>query len=108
MSIEPAPERDAPAPRTLIGRRELLRMHPETYPTIWKKMRAGKFPLPVKLGDSPNSPNAWFLDEVVEHQENLKRAEFKPLTEAEIAASSKGNENDDDPEAEAERIAEPA
>ena len=40
--------------RRLILKRELLKRQPESYPTIWKKMRAGLFPLPVKLGDGPN------------------------------------------------------
>ena len=83
MSIEHAPERDSPAVRPMILKGKLLELIPKSYPTIWKEMREGKFPKPVKLGDGPNAPNARFLDEIAEHQANLKRAEFKPLTERE-------------------------
>ncbi len=83
MSIAHAPERDVPAVRKLISKRGLLDLIPKSYPWIWKEMRAGRFPLPVKLGDGPNAPNAWYADEIAEHQANLKRATFKPLTERE-------------------------
>ena len=83
MSSEHAPERDVPAVSKLISKRELLDLIPKSYPWLWKEMRAGKIPKPVKLGDGPNAPNAWFLDEVSEYQKSLRRATFKPLTERE-------------------------
>ena len=87
MSIAHAPERDVPAVRKLISKRELLDLIPKSYPTIWKEMREGKFPKPVKLGDGSNAKSAWFLDEIVEYQESLSRATFKPLTDREASVN---------------------
>ena len=80
MSIEHAPEQDAPAVRKLISKRELLSLIPLSYPTIWQLMRRGKFPRSVKLGDGPNAKVAWYLDEVSEYQASLERTELKPST----------------------------
>ena len=80
MSPEHAPGRDAPAARKLIRKRQLLELIPLSFPTIWKEMRAGRFPLPVKFGDGPNAPSAWYEDEVCEYQAGLERAEYKPAS----------------------------
>ena len=82
MSIEHAPERDAPAARKLISKRALLDLIPLSYPTIWQMMRRGEFPRSVKLGDVSNSKVAWYLDEVSEYQGNLERTELKPSNAA--------------------------
>ena len=78
MSFEHAPERNAPAVRKMISKRELLGLIPLSYPTIWGLMRRGKFPKSVKLGDGPNAKVAWYLDEVSEFQAGLQRTELKP------------------------------
>ena len=80
MSIEHAPQRDAPAVRKMISKRALLDLIPLSYPTIWQLMRRGKFPRSVKLGDGPNAKVAWYLDEVSEYQASLERTELKPST----------------------------
>jgi predicted DNA-binding transcriptional regulator AlpA len=102
MSIEHAPERDAPVARKLIKKRELLEIIPLSFPTIWELIRREKFSKPVALGDGPNAPRAWFLDEIADYQENLKRAEYKPLTEAENSAQAneESGVNRDEPERE--------
>lgn len=56
--------------RTIIKRRQLELMTGKSYPTLHRMMKAGAFPLPVKLG--PNSVG-WFLDEVQAWQESLER-----------------------------------
>ncbi len=80
MSIEHAPERDAPAVRKLISKQKLLELIPLSYPTIWQMMRSGEFPRSVKLRNGSNAKVAWFLDEVSEFQESLERSELKPST----------------------------
>ena len=47
--------------------------------TLWRRVRAGKFPAPVKTGENING---WFDDEVDEAQENLARVTYAPTLEA--------------------------
>ena len=47
--------------------------------TLWRRVRAGEFPAPVKTG--PNSVD-WFDDEVDEAQEKLARVDYAPEPEA--------------------------
>ena len=85
MSAEHATPRDASAPRKLISKRELLNLIPLSYPAIWTRMRAGEFPLSVKL-DAAGSKVFWYLDEVQTWIESRPRSELKPLpAEAEAA-----------------------
>lgn len=53
-----------------------------TFPTIWKMMRAGKFPKPVLVTDGGLR---WYADEVADWQASLPRAEYKPLADDEKA-----------------------
>jgi len=39
--------------------------------TIWKKVRDGKFPKPIKLGEAPSSPIRWRSTDVEEYLNNL-------------------------------------
>ena len=43
--------------------------------TLWRRVKAGAFPAPVKTG--PNSVD-WFDDEVDEAQANLPRVDYAP------------------------------
>ena len=100
MSIEHAPGRDTTGVRKLIRKRQLLELIPLSFPAIWEKMRRGEFPLPVSLGDGPNAPSAWYVDEILGYQGNLKRVEYKP---ADSTAEPEDDESEDgEPEEEAE------
>ena len=87
MSTEPTPKPTTPPGRKLISKAELLKLVPISFPTIWELMRRGKFPISIRLGDSPQAKAAWFLDEVLNWQETRPRTALKPLTEAELAST---------------------
>jgi predicted DNA-binding transcriptional regulator AlpA len=59
----------------LVSKDEVLRRAGCTYPTLWKLMRAGKFPRPVAFGGK----SAWFDSEVEECMAALwlRRCKFK-------------------------------
>ena len=73
MSIEHSPGR-----RLISTKQVLIRMH-WSRSTLWRQVRAGTFPAPVKTG--PNS-NGFFEDEVDEAQANLPRVTYAPAPEA--------------------------
>jgi len=39
--------------------------------TIWKKVKSGEFPKPVRLGNSPSSPIRWREDDINYYLNNL-------------------------------------
>lgn len=39
--------------------------------TIWKKVRDGQFPKPIKLGDAPSSPVRWKEADIEEYLSKL-------------------------------------
>ncbi len=86
-TAEPAAGHTTPPGRKLISKAELLELLPISFPTIWELMRRGKFPLSIRLGDSPQAKAGWFLDEVTDWQESRPRTTLKPLTEAEAQAA---------------------
>ncbi len=47
--------------------------------TLWRRVRAGEFPAPVKTGENING---CFDDEVDEAQANLSRVNYAPAPEA--------------------------
>ena len=63
--------------RTLIGKREVLARVPYSYPTLWDKMRKGKFPESVKLDDGGHKV-AWYEDEIREWIDSRQRSQLKP------------------------------
>ncbi len=69
MSLEHSPGRRLLRTKTVLVRMGWSRT------TLWRRVRAGKFPAPVSTG--PNSV-AWFDDEVDEAQENLARVNYAP------------------------------
>lgn len=69
MSIEHSPA------RVIIRWPEVKRLTGKSRTQIWRDVRAGKFPAPVKLG--PNSIG-WYQDEVVERQAALPRVAYAP------------------------------
>ncbi len=73
MSLEYSPGR-----RLISGKRVCARMG-WSRTTLWRRVRAGEFPAPVKTG--PNSVD-WFDDEVDEAQEKLARVDYAPEPEA--------------------------
>lgn len=56
-----------PELRPYIGKRSRVQ--------IWRDVRAGKFPAPVKIG--PNA-NAWFKDEIIQFQSALQKVSYAP------------------------------
>jgi len=39
--------------------------------TIWKKVKDGQFPKPIKLGSAPSSPIRWKEEDIEEYLRNL-------------------------------------
>ena len=39
--------------------------------TIWKKVRDGHFPKPIKLGEASSSPVRWYQSDIEEYINNL-------------------------------------
>ena len=73
MSIEHSPGR-----RLLRAKQVMARMG-WSRQTLWRRVRAGEFPAPVKTGANGT---AWFDDEVDEAQANLPRVNYAPKPEA--------------------------
>ena len=40
--------------------------------TIWKKVKDGTFPKPIRLGKHPSSPIRWREDEIKKYMNNLE------------------------------------
>ena len=73
--------RDLDASR-LISKRELLRLVPLSYSTIWNMMRRGEFPLSVRLGSRANGARntgkaGWKIREVEAWMSALPRSEYR-------------------------------
>ncbi len=75
MSLEHSPG------RRLVSAKQVMRRMGWSRTTLWRRVRAGEFPAPVKTG--PNSIS-WFDDKVDEAQENLPSVAYAP--EPEVAA----------------------
>ncbi len=73
MSFEHSPGRRLVSAKQVMARMNWSRT------TLWRRVRAGEFPAPVKTG--PNSVD-WFDDEVDEAQANLSRVNYAPAPEA--------------------------
>lgn len=73
MSLEHNPGR-----RLVSAKQVMIRMG-WSRTTLWRRVRAGEFPAPVKTG--PNSVD-WYDDEVDEAQANLPRVSYAPAPEA--------------------------
>ena len=73
MSIERSPG------RCLVSAKQVMARMNWSRTTLWRRVRAGEFPAPVKTG--PNSVD-WFDDEVDEAQANLSRVNYAPAPEA--------------------------
>jgi len=39
--------------------------------TLWKKVKTGEFPKPIKLGNSPSSPIRWKEEDILNYINNL-------------------------------------
>ena len=75
MSLEHSPGRWLLPTKTVLGRMGWSRT------TLWRRVRAGEFPAPVKTG---SNSNGWFEDEVDDAQENLPRVSYAPVTRGSI------------------------
>ena len=64
MSLEHSPTKG----RRLLRTKEVLKRVPCSRVTLWRWVRAGKFPAPIYL--SPNFPT-WLEDEIEAHAERL-------------------------------------
>ncbi len=73
MSLEHSPGRRLLRPKQVMARMGWSRT------TLWRRVRAGKFPAPVKTGANGI---AFFEDEVDEAQANLPRVNYAPPSEA--------------------------
>ena len=73
MSFEHSPSR-----RLVSAKQVMIRMG-WSRTTLWRRVRAGEFPAPVKTG--PNSVD-WFDDEVDDYQADLPRVNYAPEPEA--------------------------
>ncbi len=73
MSIEHGPGRRLLRPKQVMARMGWSRT------TLWRRVRAGEFPAPVKTGVSGT---AFYEDEVDAAQANLPRVNYAPAPEA--------------------------
>jgi prophage regulatory protein len=58
----------------LLSRRALCEITGLSYPTLWKLMREGQFPRPLKIS---KNRVAWLWSEVLAHVRNLERQTYK-------------------------------
>ncbi len=72
MSLEHSPG------RRLLSTKQVMSRMGWSRTTLWRRVRAGEFPAPVKTG--PFSVD-WFDDEVDEAQANLPRVNYPPALE---------------------------
>ena len=73
MSIEHNPGRRILRAKAVMSRMGWSRT------TLWRRVRAGQFPAPMKTG--PNTMG-WFDDVVDDAQENLAHVDYAPTPEA--------------------------
>jgi len=57
----------------MLDKRQLRAKVPLSFPTIWKQVKAGKFPAPVMIANKC----FWYLSEIDEHLLNLKRRTYR-------------------------------
>ena len=76
MSIKHSPSRG----RLLLRTHQVLERMGWSRTTLWRRVRAGEFPAPVKTGK--NGGIAWYDDEVDAAQEKLPRVNYAPGPEA--------------------------
>jgi len=69
----------------LLRKPAVLKKTGLSYPTIYRKMQAGNFPLPVQLG--PNSV-AWHENEIDDYIASRPRASIKVKVGGEFAGNS--------------------
>lgn len=72
MSLEHATSRTG---RTLLSTRQVMVRMNWSRTTLWRRVRAGKFPAPVETG---LNSRGFYEDEVDEAQENLPRVDYAP------------------------------
>ncbi len=70
IAVDPPEDIRKPLTRTMIRANEVMERTGKSRTTIWRDVRAGRFPPPVSTG--PNSV-AWFEDEVRAWQDGLDR-----------------------------------
>ena len=73
MSLEHSPG------RRLLRTKQVLDRMGWSRTTLWRRVRAGEFPAPVKTG---LNSNGWYDDEVDAAQENLPRVSYAPESAA--------------------------
>lgn len=73
MSLEHSPGRRILRAKSVMARMGWSRT------TLWRRVRDGEFPAPVKTGANING---WYDDEVDEAQANLPRVTYAPAPEA--------------------------
>lgn len=78
MSLEHSSARG----RRLLSTRQVMNRMNWSRTTLWRRVRAGEFPPPVKTGANTNG---WFDDEVDRAQENLPRVTYASAPEPDAA-----------------------
>ncbi len=68
----------------LIRKAEVLEMVGVSYPTLWRKMRKGEFPLPRRMGIADNSPVRWVSTEIQEWIDKLPSANSQLIAGAKL------------------------
>jgi len=57
---------------TFLSTKELIAMGFGSRVTIWKMVKCGDFPAPMKFGSSVNAPNRWDKDDIDNWVKELK------------------------------------
>ena len=66
-------------PRRLLQTKQVLDLMGFTRVTLWRRVRDGQFPRPVKVG---TNSNRWYEDEVAKAQADLPRVSYAPAEAA--------------------------
>ena len=69
-------------PRRLLRAKQVMALMGWSRTTLWRRIRAGDFPAPVKTG--PNSIG-FYEDMVAERQAKLVQVTYAPVARAEVA-----------------------
>ena len=63
--------------RLLIGIDEVMCLTRLSRSSIYRRRRAGTFPIPVSHGTARTSPLLWYLDEILEYVESMPRRDIQ-------------------------------
>jgi prophage regulatory protein len=81
-SLQPAMHASHQPPRLLLTKKEVLALVPFSYPTIWKRIRAGTFP---RGREASPGKIFWFADEIENWARQLPTQKLKGDADATAA-----------------------